>query len=370
MSGIQISPDALLEVSIRLGRTHVLATSPTRLQVLVETRPNTRTSHATAPADIRLVVDVSGSMGQAAKPDAPSKLEIVKEAIQKLLAQLTDRDFILLSVFSTNGRLIVPQTRLSADARLSIQETIEKLRPEHKTNISSGLKLALDWSRRANALTRVILFTDGQSSFPQTDHARLVELADAARDRDIPLSIYGTGSDYNWSLLQQVAIRAGGGSFLKHVMDVTALEGHMIAELAFLRGTAIDRFEVEGLCAYGVILISATAMMPQIREIALTKACSFQDRTGALDLHRGAQFLVELEVNSPSPGEMKVLMLTLRGHNRHILQRFQHTLDVSVTFVTDATQESQVDVQVRKIMLMLAASKKAEKGAYSSLKTK
>ncbi len=364
MDGIELAPDALLDVSIRLGRTHVLAAAPTRVQVLVNTRPKTSPRRITAPVDIRLVVDVSGSMANAAKPDAPSKLEVVKGSIFELLAELTDRDSVLLSVFSTNGRLVVPQTRMTPDTRQRIQRAVETLHPEDNTNISAGLQLAVTPLVSRGALPRIILFTDGQSSWPQTDHPQLVELADTARSRHIPLSVYGTGSDYNWSLLQQVAIRAGGGSFLKHVMDVQTLEGHMLAELAFLRDTAIDRFEIEGRTASGVTLISVTSMMPQIRELKLANRQSFRDHTGAVDLHRGAQYLVELEVAAPTPGRMEVLYLTLRGRNRTTRQPFEHTIEVPVTFVADATQQSPVDDQVRKVLLMLAASKMADERAY------
>lgn len=364
MSGIEPVPNPLLDVTIRLGRTHVLASAPTRLQVLVETRPHASTHHAVAPADIRLVIDVSGSMRDPVSQDKESKLEIVKQAILKLLKQLTDRDSVLLSVFSTDGRLVVPLTHLTPEARQRIRSAIQGLRPENDTNISAGLELALRTRGERGTLPRVILFTDGQSSSTETDHPRLVQLADTARSLYIPLSIYGTGSDYNWSLLQNVAIRAGGGSFLKHVMDVATLEGHMLSELADLRGTAIDRFKIEGIAARGVTLIGATTMMPQIRQLEIDGKRRFADHTGALDLHRGAQYLVELEVDNPSPGQMEVLFLTFRGRNRTTRQRFDRTIEVSVTFVANAALESPVDEQVRRVLLMLAATKEAEAGDY------
>ncbi|MCR4313946.1 MAG: VWA domain-containing protein [Candidatus Uhrbacteria bacterium] len=365
MNGIQVAPDALLDVTIRLGRTHVFATLPTRLQVLVETRPSARTSHVTAPTDIRLVVDVSGSMNEPSRKGGASKLEVVKTAIITLLAQLTDSDSVLLSVFSTNGRLVVPQTRLTPEARQRVERSVQELQPEGSTNISAGLKLALEAPSARGALPRVILFTDGQStSYPQRDHQRLVELADMMRSREIPLLVYGTGSDYNWSLLHQVATRAGGVSFLKHVMDVASLEGHMLAELAFLRGTAIDRFEIEGVVTHGVTLVCATSMMPQIRKIEITHQRSFLEHTGALDLHRGAQYLIELEVAQPTPGKRTVLFLTFHGRNRTTLVHLDHMIEVPVTFVAYVSQQSPVDEQVRKVLLMLAAAKEAEAGTY------
>ena len=366
MSEVALSPETLLDVVIWLGRTHVLAQAPTRVQVLIETRPNTRTRHIVAPpTDLRLVVDVSGSMANPSGQDKLSKLEVAKRAILRLLDELTDRDYVLLSVFSTDGRLVIPRTSLHRRSRQRIQKEVRVLQPEMATNISAGLELALTPEIATGALPRVILFTDGQSSSPQTDHPRLVELADLARARDLPLSIYGTGSDYNWSLLQQVAVRAGGGSFLKHVMDPAILEGHMLAELAFLRGTAIDKFEIEGVAARGVTLISATGMMPQIRELQITGDREFKDHTGALDLHRGAQYLVELEVGQPRPGKTEVLFLTFRGRNRSTLQRFEHTVEVPITFVASATDQSTVNEQVRKVLLMLAAAKQADAGAYN-----
>ena len=145
--------------------------------------PQDEPRRITAPVDIRLVVDVSGSMANAAKPDAPSKLEVVKGSIFELLAELTDRDSVLLSVFSTNGRLVVPQTRMTPDTRQRIQRAVETLHPEDNTNISAGLQLAVTPLVSEERSRASSLFTDGQSSWPQTDTPQLVELADTARSR-------------------------------------------------------------------------------------------------------------------------------------------------------------------------------------------
>lgn len=366
MSGIVLFPDALLKVAIRLGRTHVLAAAPTRVQILVETRPSAASKQMTAATDLRFVVDVSGSMAGSTRPGEASKLEVVKRAILGLLESLNTRDHVLLSVFSTQGKLIVPLTRLVNDsAKKRIYDAVQELQPDASTNISAGLELALTPAVATDVLPRVILFTDGQSSDPTTDHPRLDQLADLARTQLIPLSIYGTGSDYNWSLLLQTAARAGGGSFLKHVMDVQTLEGHMIAELAFLRGTAIDRFQIEGRVASAdIALVGATALMPQIRNLELRNRNSFIDLTGAVDLHRGAQYLLEVEVPRPVPGETELLHLRFRGRNRTTGQRFEHTAHVPVTFVSQASQQSPVDEQVRKVLILLAAAKQAEAGVY------
>src|SRR3989339_645620 len=147
-------------------------------------------------------------------------------------------------------------------------------------------------------------------------------------------------------------------------MDVATLEGHMLAELAFLRGTAIDRFEIEGVAARGVTLISATGMMPQIHELQITGDRGFKNQTGALDLHRGAQYLVEIEVAQPRPGRIEVLLLTFRGRSRSTRQRFEHTIEVPIIFVASATDQSPVDEQVRNVLLMLAAARQAESGAF------
>ncbi|MBI4435199.1 VWA domain-containing protein [Candidatus Uhrbacteria bacterium] len=368
MSALEIPADAVLDVRIRLGRDRLTAISPSRVQVLIDTRPQALTRRQTVPVSIRLVVDVSGSMGDPVDHDQESKLEVVKQAILRLLDELTDHDSVLLSVFSTDGRLVVPQIHAHRDSRQRIRNLLKKLKPEQSTNISAGLELALH-PVVDGALPRVILFTDGNSSFPNEDHPRLVRLADEARASQIPLSIYGTGSNYNWSLLHQVAIQAGGGSFLKHVMNPSTLEGHMLAELAFLRGTAINDFRIKGSVPDGVKIISVTSMMPLIRKLK-HDGHVFRDSTGALDLHRGAQYLVELEVANPQVGLLaRVLTMRFRGRLYETGQRFDHTLDAPVTFVENPSEASAPDPEVKKVQLMVMANDKAKEGKFQEAST-
>ena len=366
MKELQVGPERLLNVRFRLGHEYLLAQSPSLVQVLLEIRPNVRTRQPTQPVDVRLVIDVSSSMGDPGDDRGDSKLTLVKRGVLELLEELGSRDRVLVSVFSTQGRLLVPSTRLNErGAREKIEAAIAGLLPQETTNISAGLELALRDSPTL-ALTRVFLFTDGESSDSLTDHAALVELADRARCLDFPLFIYGTGSSYNWPLLQLLAIRAGGGSFCKHVLGVEELTSHMLSELACLRGTAVDHLTVTGVVADGAKITSVHSTLPVIRKLDIDHGKRFQDHTGALDILRAAILLAEVEVACPTVGTQEVLTLTISGRRLSTCEPFQVSLPpVVVTFVEDGNTPSPVDEEVHRVMLMVAGAKKADTGDFA-----
>lgn len=365
MRDLKTADSPLLDVRVRLGRERLYTASPARVQVLVETRPSPVTRAPHEPVELRLVIDVSGSMASPGDREGNSKLALVKRAALELLEKLEGRDRMLVSVFSTQGELIIPATRLDESGASSrIAAAIAGLLPMTGTNIHSGLWLALSGAY-GDTLTRVLLFTDGESSDPQTDHPALVRLADEAREKDIPLSIYGTGASYNWSLLRQLAARAGGGSFCQHVLSTDELSGHLLSELAMLRGTAVDHLVLQGQVEPGARIVSVHTCLPVIKELTVDDG-HFEDRAGALDVHRAARHLIELDIDQPQPGDRSVLTLTLRGRRLSTLMTHEVQIPVSQTFVGDVSQQSPVSEDVRQVMLAILANQRAEQGDYTA----
>ncbi|MBI2474052.1 VWA domain-containing protein [Candidatus Uhrbacteria bacterium] len=357
------SKQHLLDVRVVRGRSTINIADVIEGQILVELRPSAVTQNHFLPIiELRLVIDCSGSMRQKTNSDQESKLDLVKKAILSLLSKLEPRDYLCLSIFSTTGKLLVPLTILHASGKELIRRQVCALEPMEETDISSGLELVMDPTIPKH-LTRVILFTDGRSSRPSTDHPRLVRLADQARERNLPLSIYGTGADYNWSLLQQLAVRAGGGSFCKHVMNVATLEGHLLGELANLRGTAIERLLIRGTCAQNVSLIGVTRMMPEMHSLGLSpQATVFEDFSGALDIYRGQQYMLEFRVKDPKIGNQTVLNLEFSGFVCENGRPFEDTLALSVDVAQH--ESASPNPEIVKMLTMMSAVKQAETGQY------
>lgn len=361
---MSFSTQNLLDIRLVHGRTYTKMAKIIEGQILVELRPNASTQNPFVPiTEFRLVIDCSGSMKHAADSDSEeSKLDLVKKAILSLLSKLETQDYLCLSIFSTTGRLLVPVTCLTASGKELVRRHVCALEPMEETTISSGLELVLDPTIPKH-LTRVVLFTDGRSSSTSIDHPRLVTLADEARKKNLPLSIYGTGAGYNWSLLQQLAIRAGGGSFCKHVMNMATLEGHLLGELAHLRGTSIDRLSVKGTSKPRVSFLRVTRMMPEMHSLNVSAdSTAFEDFSGALDIYRGQQYLLEFKLTDPEIGLQPVLDMEFHGSVCKSGNPFSQTFGLLVAVTPK--ESAQPNPEIVKILTMMAAGKQAQTGQY------
>ncbi len=371
-----------LNVTVRLGRQVTLARNPSRVQILLELRP-VLDGPRRSPIDLRFVVDRSGSMDYSAG-DTPGqdgkKIGVVSNALCAVVKELKSNDRTLLASFNDQATLDVPHGEASFLHRRAFASSLRAMRANGNTYISKAVEMALRPSPRKGEISRVVLFTDGQSSNAVPDYAALVSLADQSREQGIPLCIYGTGADYNWSLLQQLAARAGQGSYCQHVMDPTTLRGHLLGELAFLRGSAVDSLRVNGFTSAGVLIKSVTAMTPLMRTLRSRSVedsdirdyadpTEFSDAAGSVDVARGQVYLIEVEVTSPADREISLLRIELKGRVLSTQFAFEEAVEILAKFTQTPQEESEVDPHVLKVVTMMAAAQQARQGHFERAST-
>jgi len=162
---------------------------------------------ARPPATLTFVIDVSGSMEEG------GRLELVKQALRLLVAQLDERDSIAIVVFSENARIALPPTR--ASEKTAILAALDPLRPEQSTNAGAGLRLGYDLAMTQRDRTgdhRVILCSDGVANAGVTDPDQLTARIRQCKSERIYLTTVGVGmNNVNDALLEQLA-REGDGA--------------------------------------------------------------------------------------------------------------------------------------------------------------
>lgn len=347
-----------LHVSVKLGRAVTHIDGPTAVQVLLDIRPATDQPNA-PPLDLHLVIDRSGSMRSA------GKLEAVKAAMLAVVDDLDPKDRLTIITFDAFHTIDLPATQMKWLGKRRARSVIDHLEADGNTFISEAFEKAIT-RPDPNFETRIVLFTDGESTIDASrDHINLVTCSDQARLFELPVFIYGTGNDYNFALLQQIAARVGHGSFLKHVMDAEVLRDHLRAEIGFLRGVGVRGLTVEGCSTIGSTITKVTRFMPQQEDIEVSENIKFKDRSGSLERARGQQYLIDLLVTSPQPGSKAVLSLELHGKSTAASEvAFTEKLDINATFTTDLSQQSSIDPDVRVVILKMAAAKKAAAGDF------
>jgi Ca-activated chloride channel homolog len=182
-------------------------------------------------ANVLLVMDTSGSMGEEVSGTGDSKLDLAKRAAVNALGQFGDDDRVGLWMFSTqlegsvDHRELVPigpmEEKLSADAGQSRREVlrsrIEGLPPEGGTGLydtSLAAYEAVSNHVEPDAINAVVLLTDGRNEDNGISLENLLPRLHAERgDRSVRLFTIAYGADADLEVLRKIAQETNGASY-------------------------------------------------------------------------------------------------------------------------------------------------------------
>ncbi|MBX9243479.1 von Willebrand factor type A domain-containing protein [Actinotalea ferrariae] len=156
--------------------------------------------------DLVLVVDCSGSMGEA------GKMETTKSALRTLVTSLRSTDRVAMVCYSTEARVVLEPTPLSE--RDGVLTAVDGLEPFESTNAAAGLALGYDLAmsmRTEGRMTRVVLISDGVANVGETDPDGILSRISTEAKAGINLISVGVGiTTYNDHLLEQLADQGDG----------------------------------------------------------------------------------------------------------------------------------------------------------------
>jgi len=183
--------------------------------VTVETPPGEKR----CPADIVVVIDISGSMGVQAKIKSAdgsevghglTLLDIAKHGVKTVIKTLSSEDRLSLVTFNHVGETIFGLIAMDEDGQSKAIEQLEKLDECGGTDIWAGLSLALDNLREgapdaAGRLGHVMLLTDGQTNARDTVMRNLADYQQKYEHLPGTVSTFGFGYNIDSELLSQIA---------------------------------------------------------------------------------------------------------------------------------------------------------------------
>ncbi|MCI4645741.1 MAG: VWA domain-containing protein [Hyphomonadaceae bacterium] len=160
------------------------------------------------PLNLTLLVDVSGSMGQA------NKLPLAKKALALLIDQMTDQDSISIAVYAGAAGQVLEPTLATEANKGKILASFENLGAGGSTAGGEGLRLAYalaEQNFQEDGVNRVMLLTDGDFNVGINDPERLEDFVSRKRETGIYLSVMGFGrGNYNDALMQKIAQTGNG----------------------------------------------------------------------------------------------------------------------------------------------------------------
>ncbi len=199
--------------------------------------PITASDEHRPPLNLVVVVDVSGSMGEA------GKLEFVRSGLGQMVNELDDDDQVAIVTYE-NDAAVLREMGPVRRARNDLHGIIGRLQPGGGTNIYAGLEagyregLAAYESGRQN---RLILLSDGIATQGITDRGQILELSRRYNSEGIGLTTVGLGSDFDYALMRDLATQGDGNFYF--VENAAAVEEVFTEELSYF--TVPVAFDVE-----------------------------------------------------------------------------------------------------------------------------
>ena len=199
-TGFDAPPDAAFAIRIDGGPTPFVLNDRYQVaRVAIQSRGLPEGTRP--PLSLTFVIDVSGSM------ELETRLELVKEALLLLVAQMAPTDTLAIAVYGSEARTVLEPTAIGESE--SIRDAITSLQPEGSTNAEAGLLLGYELARRGfreGGVNRVILASDGVANVGNTGPESILErIRTEARD-GIQLTTLGFGmGNYNDVLMEQLA---------------------------------------------------------------------------------------------------------------------------------------------------------------------
>lgn len=199
------------------------AQSSSQRQLAVSISAIAPTPGRTAPLNLCLILDHSGSM--EGRP-----LETVKQATLKIVDNLSPGDRLSIVVFDHKAKVLVPNQMIENPAGLRVE--VNRLKASGGTAIDEGMRLAIEEMAKGKkeAISQAFLLTDGENEHGSNE--RCLKLAHLAAEYSMTLNTLGFGDNWNQDILERIA-DAGGGtlSYIQQPEDALSEFGRIFSRI-------------------------------------------------------------------------------------------------------------------------------------------
>ena len=296
--GLDLSPPLHLRVTPSQSTLGCL-NEKQLLYVLIEITASKELDSERLPLNLGLVLDRSTSMKGA-------RLQQVKESARHIVDQMQPEDILSLITFSDRAQVVLPGQR--SLNKTEARTAISSIYSSGGTELLQGLELGLQQVQRwlsDEVHSHLILLTDGQTYGDELD---CLEAAKLAGEQGIPLTMIGVGYDWNDKLLDEMADLSHGSSvFIDSPSQISQVFKEQIQALGMVVSHNL-RLNIH--LAERVSLREIYRVSPQINRLRLTEESVI---LGSLEQHKPQAVILELLLDSHTPGSHRLLQVTAEG---------------------------------------------------------
>jgi Ca-activated chloride channel family protein len=250
------------------------------------------------PLNVVLVVDVSGSMYEE-DGTGVSRLRRVQNAALRALDRLRPGDSLAIVAFAHTAETVLPLTSLAEKAKIAdVIERIDRFEVDPGgTNIPQGLQTALGLlpaEKHGSSLSRIVVLTDGET----TGERECRELVQGLPDRGVSLAVMGVGTEWNASLLKDMAKLGGGRWYYIDVDKAEETERIILEEFGHLTATLFTDVRIHFRPVKDVKVKRCRLVQPEIRELVLQEVGErhLEAHLGTLERDKPVRAVVDLSL--------------------------------------------------------------------------
>eukprot|EP01065_Artemidia_motanka_P007057 TRINITY_DN1346_c0_g1_i2.p1 TRINITY_DN1346_c0_g1~~TRINITY_DN1346_c0_g1_i2.p1 ORF type:complete len:840 (+),score=279.14 TRINITY_DN1346_c0_g1_i2:61-2580(+) len=234
------------------------------------------------PTDLCCVIDVSGSMGQAAAVKGAAEteasglcvLDLVLHAVRTVANVLTANDTLSIVAFSTAARVCCRRVRMDDPGRRVVERTLDRFAPQSQTNLWGGLELGLKsvGTPAPGRQVQVMLLTDGLTNEgPEPDS--MLALLQQARAESLLATVntFAFGCNTETAVLRRISEETGGAyAYIPDSAMVGTVFVHTISNILVTAAQqASVLWRVEGRATSEATDAVGTLQLGQARELPM-----------------------------------------------------------------------------------------------------
>jgi len=227
---------------------------PQLIYILIDTKTiKTHSQKTRLPLNLVLLLDLSNSM-------KGKRLNTLKEATIDIIKELDPEDFLTIITFNDRAQVILSPRH--QEGKKHTESKIRRLIASGGTEIYRGLEAGfkqINQDYDTGWTNHIILITDGHT---YGDEEVCIELAQKAARRDVGISCFGIGSEWNDNFLDEIAFLTGGSSlYIQKPKQIKQFLGKKIYQLSkvFAKNILLDI-----QTAPKVTLNSAFRLLPEV----------------------------------------------------------------------------------------------------------
>jgi Ca-activated chloride channel family protein len=264
---------------------------------------------ASLPLCVVLVLDVSGSMYEEDGVGL-NRLQRIQNAALAATCKLKPQDTLAVVAFAHDAQVVLPCTQLTD--RAVVEDVIGRIDTfavdPGGTAMDKGLALGMqEVEKGSGSIRHLVVLTDGETSGAEICR----QLAKQAAEKKIRWTMMGVGTEWNASLMKDLAGLTNGRWCYIDVHEAQEAERIFVEEFGRLSATAFTDVEVHLRPVKEVRVKRLRQVVPEIKDLKLTEAGErhLTAHLGTLEKEQSRRYILEMSLPRRPDGKYVIAQM-------------------------------------------------------------